>query len=179
LSQAIAEGDGISVLVEVSDGREAGRAEEQGAHALAVRAAAADVRDASHLPLLLVEHSQDGSVGAVDAVVVPADAGAWDAAQALGTECVVRVSDSEELERALEELDPEVFLLSPDPSSGDDDLEALLALLHDVPAGKLAIAELHHASADDVAELERAGIDAVLVTSADVTALVPAPPPDV
>jgi hypothetical protein len=51
--------------------------------------------------------------------------------------------------------------------------------LHDVPAGKLAIAELHDATAEDVAELERAGVDAVLVAPGDVAALVPAGPPDV
>ena len=44
-------------------------------------------------------------------------------------------------------------------------LEALLGLLHDVPAGKLAIAELHDANEHDVAELERAGVDAVLVAA--------------
>ena len=58
-------------------------------------------------------------------------------------------------------------------------LEALLGLLHDVPAGKLAIAELHDANEHDVAELERAGVDAVLVAAGDVAALVPAEPPDV
>ena len=86
---------------------------------------------------------------------------------------------ADDLERALEELDPEVFLLSTEPGSDEDALESLLALLHDVPAGKLAIAELRDASADDVAELERAGVDAVLVTSRDVAALVPAEPPEV
>jgi hypothetical protein len=89
------------------------------------------------------------------------------------------VSDEDELERALEELDPEIFLLSPPPEGEEDVLEVLLQLLHDVPAGKLAIAELHDASAHDVAELERAGIDAVLVAAGDVAALVPAEPPDV
>jgi len=179
LSQAIAEGDGISVLVEVSDGHEAGRAQKQGADALVVRSGAAGVRDASHLPLLLVGQADGDRAVAADAVVVPADAEIWDEAHELGIECVVQVSDSDDLERALDELDPEVFLLSPDPDSDDDALETLLALLHDVPAGKLAIAELRHASADDVAELERAGVDAVLVTSANVTALVPATPPEV
>ena len=70
-------------------------------------------------------------------------------------------------------------MLSADPDSDEDALETLLALLHDVPAGKLAIAELRDASSDDVAELERAGVDAVLVTSGDVAALVPAEPPEV
>ena len=48
-----------------------------------------------------------------------------------------------------------------------------------MPAGKLAIAELSGASADDVAELERAGVDAVLVTAGDVGTLVGDAPPEV
>jgi indole-3-glycerol phosphate synthase len=179
LSQAIAEGDGISVLVEVANEEQAGVAEREGADALVVRSVTAGVRDASQLPLLLVGRAEGARDGAADAVVVRADVESWDEAHELGVECVVQVTDADELERALDELDPEVFLLSADPGSAADVLEALLALLHDVPAGKLAIAELHDASADDVAELERAGVDAVLVMPTNVTALIPAAPPDV
>ena len=103
----------------------------------------------------------------------------WDEAHALGLEPVVRVSESDDIERALERFDPGVFLLSAPPDSDDDPLALLLGLLHDVPAGKLAIAELHDATAEDVAELERSGVDAVLVAPADVAALVPDDPPDV
>jgi hypothetical protein len=85
----------------------------------------------------------------------------------------VRVTSAEDLSRALTWLDPEVFLLSVDPESDEEPVDALLALLHDVPAGKLAIAELHDASADEVAELERSGVDAVLVSPGDLTTLVP------
>jgi indole-3-glycerol phosphate synthase len=178
LTQAIAEGDGISVLVEVADEREAGAAEEQGADALAVRQAV-DVRGASQLPLLFLGGTEEARRAAADAVVVAPETQSWDAARELDLDCVVRVNDAEDLERALEELDPEVVLLSPSPDPDEDALEALLGLLHDVPAGKLAIAELRDASADDVAELERAGIDAVLVTSRDAVLLVQAELPDV
>ena len=44
-----------------------------------------------------------------------------------------------------------------------DPLDAVLELLPDVPAGKLAIAQVDVASRDEVLALERAGIDAVLV----------------
>jgi hypothetical protein len=179
LSQAIAEGDGISVLVEVADGYEAGTAEQQGADALVVRRGAADIRRASQLPLLFLGGAEDARQAAADAVVVPADLEVWAAARGLGVDCVVQVSEADDLERALDELDPEVFLLSADPDSEEDPLETLLGLLHDVPAGKLAIAELRDASADEIAELERAGVDAVLVTSHNVAALVPAEPPEV
>ena len=70
-------------------------------------------------------------------------------------------------------------MLSAEPGSDDDPLEILLELLHDVPAGKLAIAELHDATAEDVAELERAGVDGVLVAAGSVAGLVGAEPPEV
>jgi indole-3-glycerol phosphate synthase len=179
LSQAIAEGEAISVLVEVGDGLAAGTAEGQGADGLVVRPGAGQIRDVSQLPVLFVGSAKDARAVSADAVVVAADPDAWEEAQGLGLECVVRVARAQDLERALEELDPETFLLSVDPESDEDALEVLLELLHDVPAGKLAIAELHDATASDVAELERAGVDAVLVTAHDVAALVPASPPEV
>jgi hypothetical protein len=180
LSQAIAEGDGISVLVEVADSQSAGTAEHQGADGLVARGlGSGGLREASQLPLLFVGAVTDAKAVAADAVVIDPDPAAWDEAGTLELECVVRVSDAEGLSRALDELDPEMFLLAADPGSEEDELEALLALLHDVPAGKLAVAELRDASADDVAELERAGVDAVVVTATDVAALVPAEPPEV
>jgi indole-3-glycerol phosphate synthase len=179
LSQAIAEGDGISILVEVDDSASAEKAEKQGADGLVARRGANAVRVSSQLPLLYVGGLADASGVAADAVVVPVDRASWDEGRSLGLECVVRVSRAGELEHALDELDPEVFLLTAEPDEEEDPLDALLALLHDVPAGKLAIAELHEATPADVAELERAGVDAVLVAPDDVPMLVGAEPPDV
>ena len=65
------------------------------------------------------------------------------------------------------------------PKGRDGDLDHCSTCCPDVPAGKLAIAELHHPSRDDVAELERAGVDAVLVGTGDVGGLVDDPPPEV
>jgi indole-3-glycerol phosphate synthase len=97
----------------------------------------------------------------------------------LGLEVVVRIRDDEELERVLEHLDPEIVLLSAERAVTEQAaLDRLLELLPDVPAGKLAIAELADASREDVEELERAGVDAVLVTG-DVGALVGDGVPDV
>jgi len=179
LGQAIAEGDGISVLVEVPDASRAGEVEGQGAEGLVVRRGVEAVRTVSQLPVLFVGGPAEARAAGADAVVVPAEIELWEEARTLGLECVVRVERTEELERALEELDPEILLLSSGPDTGEDPLERLLELLHDVPAGKLAVAELRDATAGEVAELERAGVDAVLVTSRDVAALVPAEPPDV
>ncbi len=178
LSQAIAEGDGISILVEVGDAAGASAAEREGADGLGVRRGADVVRASSQLPLLHLGGAGEESVRAADAVVV-SDSTAWEQGRALGLECVVRVSDSGELERVLADLDPEILLLSAAPDSDEDPLEVLLELLHDVPAGKLAIADLHDATADDVAELERAGVDGVLVASGNVAALVGTEPPEV
>ena len=54
----------------------------------------------------------------------------------------------------------------------------MLELLPDVPAGKLAIADLQSADRGTVAALERAGFDAVLVRSGSVGELVGAEPPE-
>ena len=78
-------------------------------------------------------------------------------ALALGLDCAVEVRDEEEIEQALERVDPEIFLLS--PAEADDDatpLEVVLDLLAAVPAGKLAIADLPLTTPDEVQELEYA-----------------------
>jgi indole-3-glycerol phosphate synthase len=76
-------------------------------------------------------------------------------------------------------VDPEIVLLTADTAEeAQSPLDRVLELLPDVPAGKLAIAELVDASREDVEELERAGIDAVLVAG-DVEALVGDGVPDV
>jgi hypothetical protein len=184
LSQAIAEGDGISVLVEVRDGPGARTAEEQGAEGLVVRSAAGSIRGSSDLPLLAF--GAVGDAGDVDAwVVAVADQGehlahAVQRVHDRGLECVIRVRDEDELEEALETVDPEILLLSADDADdGQNHLERLLELLPDIPAGKLAIAELAGASRDEVLELERAGVDAVIVSGSDVGSLVGDTLPDV
>ena len=178
LSQAIAEGDGISVLVEVVDGAGAQAAQAQGAEGLVVRYAAKGLRGGtSRLPVLAFALGQDA--GDVDALVVDvAEHGdalgdVVEAAHGRGLECVIRVRDEEELEEVLELVDPEILLLSADDAEdGQEHLERLLELLPDIPAGKLAIAELAGASRSDVLELERAGVDAVIVSGSDVESLV-------
>jgi indole-3-glycerol phosphate synthase len=90
------------------------------------------------------------------------------------------VRNEEELEQALEVADPEIFLLSPRDADGDEPpLETVLDLLPNVPAGKLAIADLPLTTPEDIAALERAGVDAVIVAARDVSALAGGPPPEV
>jgi hypothetical protein len=185
LSHAIAEGDGISILVEVDGVDSARSADAQGADALVLGPEVLGIREASGLPLLLSGMGPVAPAAVSDAVIVDGDGDAdelrrwFDAADEAELECVVRVSSAEALERALDVLDPEVLLLSGARGGEGDPLESLLDLLGDVPVGKLAIAELRDATTEDVAELERAGVDAVLVAGGDVAALVGDDPPAV
>jgi hypothetical protein len=171
-SQRISEGDGISIIVRVDDVDGARLAEEQGAEALAIGRAIQGIREATSLPLLWLGHGK------------PHDADAC--AVRLGDhphhhlETVVAVRDGDELEEALEELDPEIFLLVAEADDEDlDPIDAVLELLPDVPAGKLAIAMVEVTSRDEVVALERAGMDAVLVATGRVGELVGHAPVDV
>ena len=76
------------------------------------------------------------------------------------------VRSEEELEQALERLDPEIVALRARADDGAEEaLERMLDLLPDVPAGKLVVAEADAPSREQVLELERAGVDAVLLTA--------------
>jgi hypothetical protein len=172
LSQRISEGDGIAIIVCVNDADGARDAEQQGAKALAVYEVIDGIRDATTLPLLWIGA---GTPSEADAVRIrPQEDGIEH------LEVVVDVRDDEELEQALERLDPEIFLLSSREIDDDvDPLDAVLELLPDVPAGKLAIAQVNVDNRDEVLALERAGIDAVLVPAGHVGDLVGNQPFDV
>jgi indole-3-glycerol phosphate synthase len=189
-SHAIAEGDGISVIAAVEDPDAARAAEEQRAEALAVRGDPTAVREVTSLPILwrsavALEHAS----AAADAVMLVFDTLEEDdgrletlheRALELGLDCAVEVRNEEELEQALDRIDPEIFLLSPVEAEGDQtQLDVVLDLLAAVPAGKLAIADLPLTTRDEVAELERAGMDAVIVQQGDVSLLAGGPPPEV
>jgi indole-3-glycerol phosphate synthase len=188
-SHAIAEGDGISVVVAVEDADAARAAEAQRAEALVVVGDPAAVRKATSLPILWrAEATLERAAEVADAVIVALSDEEGDGireqqrhhqALALGLDCAVEVRSEEELERALEILDPEIFLLAPAAAAAHERLEAVLELLAEVPAGKLAIADLAVTTEDEVHELERAGVDAVIVHAADVTPLVGDAPPEV
>jgi hypothetical protein len=188
LSQAISEGDGISLIVPVSDLDGARSAEAQGAEGLLVSAAVGGIREATGLPVIWRSADKPDTDGA-DAYVLSAEGvededrqveARYAEAAELGLECVVDVGDADELEAALDRLDPEIFLLSPRGADGEEDaLAHVLDLLPDVPAGKLAIADLRVTSRPEVDELERAGFDAVIAGTANVARLVSAAPPEV
>ena len=189
-SHAIAEGDGISVIAAVEDADAARSAESQRAEALVMRGDPTAVREATSLPILWrADVSFERASTAADAVMLVFDSLDDDdgrleqlhqRALQLGLDCAVEVRDEEEVERALDRVDPEIFLLS--AVEADDDhspLEIVLELLASVPAGKLAIADLPLTTPRDVQELEYAGCDAVIVQAADLSPLVGGPSPEV
>jgi indole-3-glycerol phosphate synthase len=189
-SNAIAEGDGISVVAAVEDPDAARAAEAQRAEALVVNGDPARLREATRLPILWrATVALDRAAEVADAVTLtlpedededhdPAQRRHEDALAA-GLDCAVEVRSEEELERALELFDPEILLLVPPQDDEGERLEAVLELLAAVPAGKLAIADLAVTTEDEVYELERAGVDAVIVHAADVSPLVGEAPPEV
>ncbi|HEX2111200.1 MAG TPA: hypothetical protein VHF67_06580 [Gaiellaceae bacterium] len=182
--QAISEGDGISVIPLIAGEVEelAAAAEHGGAEAIAVAspAEAARARGASALPVLvrmpIVFRDLVGGLderGAADAVVVVYDDLVDDDAlleelladaEELDLDWVLDVRDEEELEHALERVDPDIVLISRrDGASDEEELERALDLLPDVPAGKLVVAECDLVAREQVVALERAGVDALLV----------------
>jgi indole-3-glycerol phosphate synthase len=183
-SQAISEGDGISVIVEASRPEDARAAEADGAEAIAVRSNLEGVREATELPILWCRSGplEDAAHAGADAVLIVASeyddedgeqlAAIAAHADELGLDWVVSVSDEEELAHVLEQHDPEIFHLAA------SDLERALELLTDVPVGKLAIAEAH-VTRGQVVELERRGVDAVIVPARNVAELVGGAPPAV
>ena len=190
-SEAISEGDGISLVAAVGDLDSAHAAEAEGAEALVLQAAVGGLQGMTGLPVLWRPHGtpQEARDAGADACVLSVarldDDGddlerLHGAAVDLGLDCVIEVRTDEELQLALDRIDPEIFLLSvPRATDGESLLEQTLDLLPDVPAGKLAVAEVEVAGRSDVAELERAGVDAVIVGAGRVADLIGEPPPEV
>jgi hypothetical protein len=190
-SQAISEGDGISMIAVVTDAEAAFTAAAHGAEGLIVVGSVPGLPEATPLPILWRGEGPPAAAHAAgaDACVLVAAALQDDGdhlerlhseASELGLDCVVQVRDEHELEVVLERLDPDILLLSGDRPDGDEGpLDAVLRLLGDVPAGKLAVADVAVSERGEIAELERAGVDAVIVAAASVAALVGAAPPEV
>ena len=170
------------MIVEVDAPETARTAEADGAEGVVVRGALAGLRDATELPILWRGGGtpEDAMRAGADAVFVVAEEHDEDGdgvealashAAELGLDLVVSVSSEEVLERVLELHDPETFHLA------TGDLERALELLTDVPVGKLAIAEANNLTREQVVELERRGMDAVIVPARNVAELVGGAPP--
>jgi indole-3-glycerol phosphate synthase len=189
-SLAISEGEGISVIVDVGDPEAARVAAAHGAQAIVVRGEVGDLRAVTELPILWRASGSptEAALAGADAwLVVVEDAGEDEEwltrqhaeAMELGLDFVVEVRSEEQLELALERLDPEIFLLAARDGLDTDALSQALELLPDIPAGKLAVADVGVSSREQVDELERAGVDAVIVETRNVAELAGDAPPQV
>jgi len=94
----------------------------------------------------------------------------YDEARSLDLDCLVEVHDNEELERALE-ADAEVIgINNRNLDEGTVDIATTYELMPDVPAGKTVVAESGISGRQELEELERVGVDAVLIGGALMTA---------
>ena len=102
--------------------------------------------------LLIVSVLEDDVLGAL-----------YDEARAIDLDCLVEVHDERELERALE-IDADVIgINNRDLRDMTVDTRRTHELITDVPAGKTVVSESGYRSAEQFEELERIGVDAVLV----------------
>jgi indole-3-glycerol phosphate synthase len=137
-----------------------------------------EARAASGLPILrkdfIVDRYQvfESAAAGADAlllIVAALDgddelAGLYREAIGLDLDVLVEVHAEEELERALELLDADVIgINNRDLVDFSVDLERTYELLSDVPAGKTVVSESGIHERDQLDDLERVGVDAVLI----------------
>ncbi len=90
-----------------------------------------------------------------------------DEARGLDLDIIVEVHDEEELECALEVIDADIIgINNRDLGDFTVDIQRTFELLSDVPAGKTVVAESGFHTREQIEELERVGIDAVLIGEA-------------
>src|SRR5437763_6964998 len=138
-----------------------------------------EARQASGLPILrkdfivgsyqLYESAANGA-DAVLLIVAALDdeelAALYGEARELDLDCMLEVHDESDLERALL-IDADVIgINNRDLDDFSVDAETTVSLLTDVPAGKTVVSESGYARRDELDELERIGVDAVLIGEA-------------
>lgn len=134
-------------------------------------------RSASELPILrkdfIVDHYQlvESAVAGADAILLIAAAleteqlGAlYNEAIALDLDVLVEIHDEAQLETVLEAVDPDLIgINNRDLRDFSVDVARTHELLADVPAGKTVVSESGLYERQQLAELERVGVDAVLI----------------
>jgi indole-3-glycerol phosphate synthase len=86
-----------------------------------------------------------------------------DTARQLDLDCLCEVHDGRELERALEHGVEVIGINNRNLDTGVVDIATTFELMPDVPAGKTVVSESGIASRDQLDELQRIGVDAVLI----------------
>ena len=84
-------------------------------------------------------------------------------ARSIDLDCLVEVHDAEELERALEANAEVIGINNRNLDDGSVDVATTYELMPDVPAGKTVVAESGISSRAELEELDRVGVDAVLI----------------
>ncbi|HEX6152125.1 MAG TPA: indole-3-glycerol phosphate synthase TrpC, partial [Solirubrobacterales bacterium] len=90
----------------------------------------------------------------------------YEEARAIDLDCLVEVHDGDELERALEAGAEVIGINNRNLDDMTVDVATTYELMTDVPAGKTVVAESGISSREELEELERVGVDAVLIGSA-------------
>ncbi|HEX2393037.1 MAG TPA: indole-3-glycerol phosphate synthase TrpC [Solirubrobacterales bacterium] len=99
--------------------------------------------------------------------------GLYEEARGIDLDCLVEVHDAEELERALA-ADVEVIgINNRNLDEQTVDVATTYELMPDVPAGKAVVAESGISTREELDELERVGVDAVLIGGALMSAADP------
>jgi indole-3-glycerol phosphate synthase len=136
-----------------------------------------EARSASVLPILRKDFVVDpyqvyeSAVAGADAILLIVAALDEDAlgllhreARALDLDVLVEVHDEQELERALEVVDADVIgINNRNLVDFSVDVERTYKLLADVPAGKTVVSESGFHTREQIDDLERVGVDAVLI----------------
>jgi indole-3-glycerol phosphate synthase len=94
-------------------------------------------------------------------------------ARAIDLDCLVEVHDEAELERALEAGAEVIGINNRNLDDQTVDVATTYELMPDVPAGKTVVAESGISSRDELEELDRVGVDAVLIGGALMSAADP------
>jgi indole-3-glycerol phosphate synthase len=90
----------------------------------------------------------------------------YDEARAIDLDCLVEVHDSDELARALEADAAVIGINNRNLDEGTVDIATTFELMPDVPAGKTVVAESGISGREELEELDRVGVDAVLIGGA-------------
>lgn len=94
-------------------------------------------------------------------------------ARAIDLDCLVEVHDGEELDRALEAGAEVIGINNRNLDDGSVDVANTYELMPDVPAGKTVVAESGISTREELEELDRVGVDAVLIGTTLMTAADP------